>query len=643
MKNLIGIQKQNTIGFIVLILLVFFNTTLSFAFPNTKLVSVRYNESSEAELVELILNKDPKYVTFYQPNPARYIVELKKSYYPKLRSKIKVNSKYIKNIRVRQYRYDKVRIVIELNLITPISGHVKDGKTLVFKLKKAPKPVEKPKPKPKPKPRKPKVIKKKTIKPIISLDTDKPGTVSKGKSKSYKDRLIDGRKPGVGDPEDSTDLSEADLDSLFDIAVKGSDQSTEEFIVDSNVSGEASKFSLNGSIKNETAYRLRKAHQFSKINNILNLKASGDITDSLSYVLSSRVSYDGVFDLTDNYDSRVEDDQRIRKDLRDAYIDIGLGNFDLRLGQQQIVWGQAVGLFFADIVNPKDLREFILPELDQVRIPVLAANAEYFYKDTYFQLVFIPFPEFNEFGSTGSEFDYSNNIYNQGAQIVTVDPTEPSNDLDNSEIGFRISKLTGGWDLSLFYLYDYYNFPVNYRYITYGPYTITYRPEYERINRVGSTFSKEISDFIFKGEFIYSDKMFYASSDTSDVDGIETSGQFEWLLGMDYTFSKKIETNVQIMQNIILDHENTMTKKEVTTSASLWVKTGFLDNRIEPEFFFVSSLDQKDYMFRPKVSYNHDDNIKFVIGADIFYGESDGDYGLFDQSDRVYFEMSYDF
>jgi hypothetical protein len=32
--------------------------------------------------------------------------------------------------------------------------------------------------------------------------------------------------------------------------------------------------------------------------------------------------------------------------------------FQLRFGNQQLVWGEAFGFFFADIINPKDTREF---------------------------------------------------------------------------------------------------------------------------------------------------------------------------------------------------------------------------------------------------------------------------------------------
>nr|WP_319393005.1 DUF1302 family protein [uncultured Desulfobacter sp.] len=442
-----------------------------------------------------------------------------------------------------------------------------------------------------------------------------------------------------------------DLDALFSAPEQNSvsiDAGVIEDLPTEPAENNRSNLILSGELRNETAYRIDTPHHLSKVENIFDLKSSGSVSDNLSYVAGARLAYDAVFDLTNEYNHSVESDQELNVDIRDTYIDLNLGKFDLRLGNQQIVWGQAVGLFFADIVNPKDLREYILPDLDQIRIPVPAANIESYYNDYYFQVIFIPFPEFNEFGKQGSEFDFSRQLYNLDADIILNDPADPSNSLENSEIGGRIGWFKNGWDLALFYFYDMYNFPVNYRFISAGtsgthPVTITYKPEYERIHRIGSTFSKEFMDAIFKGEFIYNSEMFFESSDISDMDGITKSPSFNWLMGVDYTFFNTLDTNFQIMQNFIINHDNSMSDKKYSTSFSVWLKTSFFENRIEPECFFVASLNQRDWLIRPKLNYIFNDKIKITIGGDLFYGEPDGSFGIFNQNDRGYVEILYKF
>ena len=155
------------------------------------------------------------------------------------------------------------------------------------------------------------------------------------------------------------------LDSLFEVPDNESlSLSEENELIGSEVEGKQTRFIMNADFRNQTAYKINNPHQFSNIKNDLNLNFLGKLSDNSSWVLGSRFSYDAVFDLTQNYNDNVKSDQRYAADLRDAYLDLSWGNCDFRLGNQQIVWGQAVGLFFADIVNPKDLREYILPDLD---------------------------------------------------------------------------------------------------------------------------------------------------------------------------------------------------------------------------------------------------------------------------------------
>jgi len=62
--------------------------------------------------------------------------------------------------------------------------------------------------------------------------------------------------------------------------------------------------------------------------------------------------------------------------LREAYVDTTSGDWDLRLGKQQVVWGTADGIKLLDIVNPTDFRELNQNTMEGARIPVWMVNAE---------------------------------------------------------------------------------------------------------------------------------------------------------------------------------------------------------------------------------------------------------------------------
>ena len=80
------------------------------------------------------------------------------------------------------------------------------------------------------------------------------------------------------------------------------------------------------------------------------------------------------------------------------------GSWDFRVGAQQIIWGEVVGLFFADVVSARDMREFLLPGFDIIRIPQWAARAEYFAGDTHVEFIWIPVPLFDRIGKPGADF-----------------------------------------------------------------------------------------------------------------------------------------------------------------------------------------------------------------------------------------------
>ena len=81
----------------------------------------------------------------------------------------------------------------------------------------------------------------------------------------------------------------------------------------------------------------------------------------------------------DAYDSNESYTQRDA--LREAYVDMEQGDFSLRLGKQQVVWGTADGMKLLDAINPTDYSEMAQNQMEDSRIPVWMINAETEAKD----------------------------------------------------------------------------------------------------------------------------------------------------------------------------------------------------------------------------------------------------------------------
>jgi len=75
-----------------------------------------------------------------------------------------------------------------------------------------------------------------------------------------------------------------------------------------------------------------------------------------------------------DYDSNESYTQRDA--LREAYVDSQVGDWSLRTGKQQVVWGTADGMKLLDMINPSDYSEMAQNQMEDSRIPVWMVNAE---------------------------------------------------------------------------------------------------------------------------------------------------------------------------------------------------------------------------------------------------------------------------
>lgn len=208
---------------------------------------------------------------------------------------------------------------------------------------------------------------------------------------------------------------------------------------------------IRGYLQTELAYVYRNPEHWSKTMARLHL-GTGGRHEAVKWRFSARLDYNPVYDLTNHYPKSVRDDDRARLFVQDAYLDFSTGSWDWRVGRQQVVWGEMVGLFFADVVSAKDLREFILPDFNILRIPQWGVRAEHYGKDFHTELLWIPYPSYDRIGKPGGDF-YPYPPILPGLTPIIESERIPARRLKNGNYGLRVAKLIDGWDLSAFY-YD---------------------------------------------------------------------------------------------------------------------------------------------------------------------------------------------
>jgi hypothetical protein len=401
------------------------------------------------------------------------------------------------------------------------------------------------------------------------------------------------------------------------------------------------RIQLSGYLRNETAFRISTPRVLSKMRNLALVAATGKLSDSLSYKVSGRFFYDAVFDLTNHYSRAVRDDQRTDLSLRDTYLDYSQGNWDVRMGRQQIVWGEAVGLFYADVVNAKDLREFVLPDFDYVRIPQWGADVEYSLHNFHAEGVWLPILEFNTFGRPGA--DYFPNVPKPAGANVSVSPErKPGDRLENGEVGGRLSYRSEGWDASIFHFRTWDTFPIFKQNVDAKGLTLS--PFHPRLTIDGFTVAKEFHDVVFKSEFVYNHPKYFLSTNPAAPDGLELRDYFDYLLGADYTFSGNWSTALQFSQRVIPHYKSTLfSEKRYRSYITFFLRRPFFDGRLTPEILIIKNVITRDVMVRPKVTWKIGGSWSWTTGLDLFGGASHELFGQYATKNRAYSTLRYDF
>jgi hypothetical protein len=329
---------------------------------------------------------------------------------------------------------------------------------------------------------------------------------------------------------------------------------------------------------------------------------------------------------------------------RENYLDFSAGDWAFRLGAQQIIWGEVVGLFFADVVSARDEREFLLPSFDIIRIPQAAARAEYTTGDSHLELVWIPIPAFNNIGKPGADF-YPAPLPS-GSQVAALfeDPVKPGHQLSNSSYGARENTLVAGWDLAGFYYRSFNATPTFYRLpsaVAAQPFT--FQPRYDRIWQAGGTLSKDFSDFVLRAETVYTHGQGYSVTDLSTPQGVVIRPTLDYIISAEWSLAGDTRVNVQGFQRVFFGGSVAdLAIKSDGFGASLFVSTK-LTRTLEPQLLWIQNFQHAGGLVRPRLNWYAAKNTNFGFGVDIFTGPSDGFFGRFNSRNRLYAEVRYDF
>jgi len=409
----------------------------------------------------------------------------------------------------------------------------------------------------------------------------------------------------------------------------------------------AIEWTMHGSLKNETTYFISGEKRLDKLQNRLELKPEVILSDRWEFRGRVLAWHDAAMNIeptnTTDLTAGIKQHYSTYLQSKEAYLLYGGDDFDFRIGQQQIVWGKTDGLRMLDIINPLDMREFILDDFLDSRIGLWSARLNWYTdiggSEHEFEFIVIPDARPGEFAPTGSRWAYALPALPAGTALAVAAGDEPGWRAADAEVGVAWRANISGWDLSLNWFYGWKDTPAMQKELTPGLMTLT--PVYQRMNTVGGSFSNAFGPMVLRGELAVN---IGEGINRTGVTAVSSTGReitVNAAFGLDYT-KNNWRISPQFFIRYLPGWNDTIAEDQASGFFSLMVSTDYMNEKLKPEMIGLYDWADGSWMIRPKLSYEFSDQITARLGIDIF-GGSKGFFGQFDKNDRVYSEIEYTF
>ena len=354
------------------------------------------------------------------------------------------------------------------------------------------------------------------------------------------------------------------------------------------------------------------------------LRGAPDRWGITAFEVTARVRCEGADQLSpgrpDHTSVRYHVDRFTEVELRQAWVDLNLAPWRLRLGRQSVVWGHTTGLKVLDIVNPQSYREFLLSSFDGSRVPQWMVNVERPVAGGMLQALLM-------LDSEGHRLPGPTALFPLASHPRARLAPGGSGDRD-LEAGVRYAVARGGWDVTLNWLRRFDDFPVRPREGN------AFRA---RMHSFGATAAATFGDYAVRIETLWNAGRRFSAPRLQD--GLAASSEFASAVGVDWSRGPT-RVGVQLFQNTLLDHEPAMLRGETELTVALLLRQG--RGRFSAELMTLHGLSGQGVLVRPGMRWRFAPQLSAAIYADFFDGDEDALFGQFDARDRVGLRLDID-
>lgn len=331
-----------------------------------------------------------------------------------------------------------------------------------------------------------------------------------------------------------------------------------------------------------------------------------------------------------------------RLELRDAYLEAPFGRNLVRVGKQQIVWGNLDGIKVLDVLNPQRFREFILEPFAASRIGTWSAYFDLLLGDWRAELAFIPDVTTHEIPQPGAWFELTAPRFRYGA--APGDPVPPQSlqrpTVSDGTSALRLSRRVAGVDLGLVALTGLDHEPLGRIVLDGGSPSL--QQFYERRALYGLQAETALAGLVLRLEASYQPERTF---NTRQDAWLDTTRLDQWrvaaALDIDAPFG--IFVNLQYLHDQVLKAPDELVRPAIDRVVTAFARRRFFSETLLLELRWYGELEQDDGMARAVLEYQLGGNTRLRLAGDHFYGPQSGLFGQFEARDRVTLAIEHTF
>jgi hypothetical protein len=281
------------------------------------------------------------------------------------------------------------------------------------------------------------------------------------------------------------------------------------------------------------------------------------------------------------------------------------------------------------VLNPLDMREPGMVDLEDLRLPVTMARADYYFGDWSMTAVVIPELRTNKIPVEGSDF----------YPVAFPMPVEDAPDnWRNPEFALALSGVFSGWDLS-FHAASTYEDQAHFKLTSTGM-----QRAYSRINMLGIAENIVFGSWLLKTEYAVFDGLEYFAT------GNQSFIRSDLLAGLDYNGITDHTVSVEALWSRIFDYNDVLQeppddKGKDSGQIAIRYTGNFLHETVQVvALASIFGFDGSDGAFyRGSIKYIPQDALSVTAGIMVYQS---GDFLFLDaiaRNDRIFAELRYDF